>query len=326
MCCVIGPDRRVTIYKGFLQHHSRSADTTVAAVADNCRFDERASAPRWQRFDSVLSKVATNPGAIDWQDWAVTEQLHREQYCTVSSLSVPDTFLEINRRAWLDGLSPNQSVVRIETLSRPLHNSPLDVDGLRDLLRRADSGDADADRAVSSFFDDWNRRRDARPAFAAFYDEVKQEANDEDWPHSLRDRLGLGHYGYQDGAPLPVALMRYSLADVFSVQKHRELAVACAVPTVLDGGMHEFFFPAPLEHPYGATVHLSPDQTSDLTAEILHCRIDYKREHLWKLGRITRVRVQLTAAQLRNARDLHLRELREKCQRTDFGELFEGRT
>ena len=75
-----------------------------------------------------------------------------------------------------------------------------------------------------------------------------------DWPHALRDRLGLGHYG--GGAELPVALMRYSLADVFLAQASRQLSVACALPTVLDGGMHQFFFPVPREHPYGATVHL----------------------------------------------------------------------
>ena len=32
--------------------------------------------------------------------------------------------------------------------------------------------------------------------------------------------------------------MRYSLADVFSVRKGRGLPAACALPTVLDGGMH----------------------------------------------------------------------------------------
>ena len=63
------------------------------------------------------------------------------------------------------------------------------------------------------FFDAWNQRRDARSAFAAFYDEVQQEADDADWPHALRDRLGLGHYGRTGGAPLPVALMRYPLAE-----------------------------------------------------------------------------------------------------------------
>ena len=41
--------------------------------------------------------------------------------------------------------------------------------------------------------------------------------------------------------------MRYSLADVFFAQASRQLSAACALPTVLDGGMHEFFFPVPLE-------------------------------------------------------------------------------
>ena len=66
---------------------------------------------------------------------------------------------------------------------------------------------------------------------------------------------GLGHYG--GGAELPVALMRYSLADVLSAQASRQLSAACALPTVLDGGMHEFFFPVPREHIYrchGASV------------------------------------------------------------------------
>ena len=315
----------MTIYKELLQDQSRSADTIVAAVADNCRFDERAGAPRWQQFDSLLSNLASNPDAIDWQDWSAAERLHRERYCTVASLSVPDAFREVNQRAWLAGLSVNQSLVRIETLTQPLDGSPLDVDSLDGLLQRADSGDTDAGRAVSSFFEQWNQRRDARPAFAAFYDEVKQEADNADWPHLLRDRLGLGHYGLAGGAPLPVALMRYSLAEVFSVQEHRELPIACAVPTVLDGGMHEFFFPVPREHPYGATVHLLLNQASCLTAEILHCRIDYRREHLWRLGRITRPH-RMTEAQLRNARDLHLLALQVECSREDFGEFLVGRT
>ena len=140
----------------------------------------------------------------------------------VPSPSVPDAFLEINQSAWLDSLSDNQSLVRIEALAE-----------------RADDGDGDAARAVRTFFDAWNQGRDARPAFAAFYDEVQEESDDPDWPHALRDRLGLGHYG--GGAELPVALMRYSLADVFLAQASRQLSAACALPTVLDGGMHEFF-------------------------------------------------------------------------------------
>ena len=119
--------------------------------------------------------------------------------------------------------------------------------------------------------------------------------------------------------------MRYPLADVYSAQERQQLSSACALPTVLDGGMHQFFFPAPREHPYGATVYLQPDRADTLTAEIVHCRIDYRREHLYRLGTIMRP-YQLDDSQLREARDLHLLALQEACGRDDFGETFEGRT
>ena len=119
--------------------------------------------------------------------------------------------------------------------------------------------------------------------------------------------------------------MRYSLEEVLSASARHDLPVACALPTVLDGGMHEFFFPVPREHPYGATLHLSSDQAEILTAEIVHCRIDYERKHLWRLGEITRPH-QLRGNELREARDLHLLALQEECGREDFGEPFEGRT
>ena len=314
----------MTIYQDFLRHHSRSTDTVVAAVADNCRFDERAGVARWQQFDDLLSEVIAGADGIQWQDWAETDRLHLERYCHVASLNVPDAFLDINQDAWLDELSDNQSVVRIEALAQPLQISGMSLDNLNELLQQADKGAPDANRAVQDFFDTWNLRRDARPAFVAFYDEVKQEADDVDWPHALRDRLGLGHYGFAGGAPLAVALMRYSLAEVFSAHANRQGSAACAMPTVLDGGMHEFFFPVPREHPYGATVHLSPDLADTLTAELVHCRIDYQRKHLWRLGWIRDPR-QLTHEQLRGARDLHLVASQEECGREHFGEFLEGR-
>ena len=315
----------MTAHRDFLRRNSCSLDTVVAAVADNCRFDERAGIERWNQFDALLFDLVDGSGTIDWLDWAEANQLHLDRYCNVASLSVPDAFLEINRHAWLDSLSENQSLVRIEALVRPLQSSDLDLASLIDLLQRADDGDGDAVPAVRSFFDAWNQRRDGRPAFAAFYDEVQQEADDTDWPHALRDRLGLGHYGYPDGAELPVALMRYSLEDVFSARTSRELSSACALPTVLDGGMHPFFFPVPKEHAYGATVHLLPAQAETLTAEILHRRIEYQRAHLFRLGTIKRPH-ELTDDQLRDARDAHLLALQFECSRDDFGEILKGRT
>ena len=315
----------MSAHQDFLRRNSRSRDTAIAAVADNCRFDERAGTERWNRFDAVLSELVEAGGTIDWMDWAEANQLHLDRYCNVPSLSVPDAFLEINRNVWLPPLSENQSLVRIESLARPLQSSNLDLGSLIDLLQRADDGDGDAVPAVRSFVDAWNQRRDARPAFAAFYDEVQQESEDDDWPHALRDRLGLAHYGYAGGASLPAALMRYSLADVVSAQETRQIPAACALPTVLDGGMHEFFFPVPREQPYGATVHLLPGRANTLTAEIVHCRIDYQPNHLHRVGTITRPH-QLTNDHVREARDLHLLALRRECGRDDFGETLRGRT
>ena len=188
-------------YGEFLLRVSRSDDFAVAAVADNCRFDERAGTERWTAFEALLPPR----GATTWGDWAEAYRLHLEQCCNVPRPAVPDAFLDTNRGAWLDGLSENQSFVRIEDLSRALQASGLDLQGLEDLLLRADGGDDDASQAVRGFFRIWNERRDARPAFAAFWDEVRRELDNADWPHALRDRLGLGHYGYPEGQPHPIA-------------------------------------------------------------------------------------------------------------------------
>ena len=309
-------------YSDLLLNASRCANVVVAALADNCRFDERVGAERWAAFKALL---APN-GATTWGDLTEAHKRHVEERCNVFRPVVPDAFLDANQGAWLVGLSENQSLVRVEDLSRALRASGIDLQGLDDLLQRADGGDDDASQAVRGFFRAWNDRRDARPAFAAFGDEVQEELNDADWPHALRDRLGLGHYSDPEGQaqPIPIALMCYSVADVRAAQEEHQLPTACALPTVLDGGMHEFFFPVPREHPFGATVHLVPDKADTLTAEVLHCRLDYERPHLYRLGEITRFD-RPDEDQLREARDLHLYALREACGREDFGEPLEGR-
>src|SRR5712692_4074596 len=85
----------------FLRNESRSPDTALAAVADNCRFDERAGAARWQRFEETLLRLSADPAAITWPEWGEAAKLHLEQSYYVTTLTVPDAFLEINREAWL---------------------------------------------------------------------------------------------------------------------------------------------------------------------------------------------------------------------------------
>lgn len=159
---------------------------------------------------------------------------------------------------------------------------------------------------------------------AAFYDEVKSEADNDDWPLALRDRLGLGHYGTDGGRPLAVALMLYPLAYVLDWETPAGRAV-CSLPTVLDNGMHEFLFPVPREHRYGATLHLEPHYSDTLTSEVLHRRVDYRAEHVLRLGWIGRGH-ELAGAALVEARDLHLMALQIACTREDFGEPLGGRT
>lgn len=296
----------------FLNQLSRSAEAVQAAVADNCRFDERVADKRWDKFEDRL------PANPDWADWGEANQLNYQDSITVLSSSVPDTFLDINQTAWLQGIATNRTVVRLEHLSSFLSKGALSFDTLKALLG---SKDADEQTRLELLIASWNKEwRDGRPMFAAFYDEVKYEADHTDWQHQLRDRLGLGHYSSDKGVTIPVALMRYSLTEV-KLGKARNVF---ALPTVLDGGMHEFFFPVPKSHPYGATLHLAPDLADILTAEILHYRIDYQPEHLWKIGWITRPH-PIENDSLRAARDLHLLALQEATDRADFGEPMEGR-
>lgn len=160
--------------------------------------------------------------------------------------------------------------------------------------------------------------------YASFYDEVQVDVNHAEWPLVVRNRLGLVHYGSFGPRPWYVALMRYSMSEVLEASAssgHK----ACALPTVLDGGMHEFFFPAPRESPYGVAMQLDPTRSVSLTSELLHHRIEYRPEHIYRIGQLIEVAL-LSDALFAEVRNSHLLALRASTHREDFGELFEGRT
>lgn len=313
----------------FLTQLSRSSSVVESAVADNCRFDERAHLQRWEVFARCLP--TDDYPNICWGDWAEAYTLHSQKRLTVPSTSTPDALLEINRPAWLNSLAPEQTLIRLEALEWPLAKLwNIDFTKLVELFQ-APRGNADAASALGQLLKEWNGQRDNRPLFAAFLDEMEQEVDSDDWPHQLRNRLGLGHYSPGIGAQIPVALMRYSVQEVLDTQAAHKLPTACASPTALDGGMHEYFFPVPQENSYGATLNLAPGKADQLAAEIIHCRIDYQIKHLWKLGWIEKPHVlekrdEVTQANLRNARDLHLLQLRVDSEREDFAEEMMGRS
>jgi hypothetical protein len=315
--------------KPFLDSINFDAAVDTAAISDNCLYDERATDLRWQAFVNYLPH--NDLTKLSLADWSEANQLHADNRVRVLSTSIPDAFLEINQPAWLHDLEPRQEVIRLEALEWPLASIwNTDLRALQLLVTNA-ATQPEARSAVKQYFDNWNLKRDNRPAYAAFFDEVREEAEHTDWPHQLRDRLGLSHYSPEHGTRIPVALMRYPLEYVFQSKKACHGQAVCALPSVLDGGMHPYFFPVPQEHSYGSTLHLADGQADLLTAEILHHRIDYQPDHLWKLGWIERPHAfQATTddrdSRLRSARDLHLIELRIHSKRDDFGKELVGRS
>jgi hypothetical protein len=313
-------------FTAFLNKAALSADVEQAAVADNCRFEERASDQRWAQFEEKLLPV----GPVTWNDWTIRNKQHLQDRVHVLSSRVPDAFLAINRPAWKEDLPEDTVLVRIESLVLPLNkwrkgldpsNLKIKFNALLELIKLADSGHYESAMTVAEFFEMWNKARDGRPVFAALHNEVQAECDIDDWPHALRDRLGIGAWSEK---PVPVALMSYPLREVLAVKKAKRLPAACALPTVLDDGMHEFFFPTPASYSIGATLHLNPSNADVLTAEILHCRIEYERRHLLKIGYVSNQHRQ-NGDELRKARDLHLIALRAASGCHDFGEKLCGR-
>ena len=164
----------------------------------------------------------------------------------------------------------------------------------------------------------WNLARDNRPAFAAFQDQLWPEIKHAAWPHKLRDRLGLAHYGV-GGGPLSVALVEYTVDEVLrEAAGSPDIAHPFCVPTFLDARPSSQFFPTPKELPAGAPMALFVIWSDEaLIAEVLHSRLSYRRHHIKKFGEIT---VDGPEVDFRTLRNSHLAALQVAAVRDDFGE------
>ena len=300
----------------------------VISIADNCRFDERLTPARWARFETEAARNETGELAV-WADWTEMETRYRQREVEVSRLSVPATFLPGNESTWLRGLAEQQTVMRLESLAWPLKLNTCSLAQLRAWLAARNQLGEDGDRAraaLTQFLTVWTAQRDHRPIFGTFVDAVQEAADDADWPHRLRDSLGLGHYGRtaEDG-PAVVMQMRYPLSEALNAAKARKWAASVALPTPLDGGMSEFFFPSPAGHPYGATLNLEPGCADQLAPEILHASFEYRINHIHAIGVISRPH-PMQGTVLSSARDQHLGAVRQASERPEFGERQAGRT
>ena len=293
-----------------------------AAIADNHLFEERVSTVRQQDYEGRLSSPLAR--VANWR--RQHDKLHvGNRIKAGGDHFVPDTFLDFNRSAQLPSFAKNHVLVRVEDLSYALSKSSVHLTfaQLDNALSRR--SDPDAAATLRQFISDWNDARANWPMFSSLYHgEVKDDADHADWTHRLRDRLGLDHYPGSDAERVPVALMRYPAQLVLdNATGDSRITAAFALPTSLDGELNHAYFPAPAGHPYGATLNLAEPWQPSLGTELLNLHINYKPEHLVKIGEIVR---PAGYRNLRAQRDQHLALLRQETGNAAFGRPMAGRT
>ena len=313
-----------TSFVGFLRSTARSAKLEESAPAANFLLEERLPAPREQTF--LTEKPGPAPAGWDVRSWWDTFGNHygdRVARPLRRALEI-STFAAENSDNHL-AIESHQDVVRLESL-KGLHqlfqgdfDSPADLTlELRSLVRSRQPGQAgtfsdDQRSRLASWVDELNLRRDARPAFAAPFDEVEQLLTTPDWATQLRNVLGLTHFAGSAAKPFPVVLCRYNLSRVERAARKARVAAWAAVPTVLDAGSkngpNAAFFPFPKSaassNPYGfgVTVSLAEGDGWDFKSELLHFSLDYTLDDFSMVGEVTD---SITDAQLSAARQRHL--------------------
>jgi hypothetical protein len=301
----------------------QAGSSPLQAYAQNYRCDERASPQRQQAYEAALGEVA------DFDAW---DRWHRDKYLPQAiHRAVPETFTAANAAAAHAGsLDTRQDLLRLETLDKALGPMGFTVDELATALAVA-RGEAkpgnysktEAEDALLTLCGLLNDNEySIRPRFAGFFQDVEDSLSLPDWPNQIRDRFGLGHRAATSGAPIPVVLLRYPVKDVLEMVKNQPEAVhPICMPTVLDTEFSQFFVPAPRELPYGRTLDLADDaHCQRKIAEILHPRLEYRPEHVCKIGVITTGLDILDKRGLAALRDNHITCLQLDSERYDFGQ------
>ena len=239
---------------------------------------------------------------------------------------LPDTFdAALNGANHWPDIDNGVALYRLETTSFALRDSGIDEAEL-DRAVKAFTGTVAADKAAARTVlervtDTWNEHRDRRPLFATTHDEIVSvlDAAGDDWANALRDQLGLGHFNPEPGRPVAVLLMRYTVREVRDCKAAG--TPAFCIPTVLDGTVNPYFCPTPLPGPaaagrqwqMGRAINLAATTESDyaMRAELVHSYLDYRPEHLARVGLVSR-QMQCDLAQLRA---FHLNWLRLELDR-----------
>lgn len=319
------------------------------AIFDNLSCEERVNPVRLQEYEQYLGRnlrddsAFTNvSSAIDTpKSWSDLHESYFKQHVAVTN-SV--TFEQADELTTRPPIAEKDWIIRVERIDKGFSRwdkkayggkAPVDLfrgwaktladaqasktaqggkvaggfKGLGTLLGQVTPPDS-----IEDLFDYWNAqvRRDKRPSFVAFEADLKEQLKGYDWPVRLCERLGLGHY-YGEEATL--ALMRYQVKEVLGA--YRGKTCFCA-PTVLDSTFGEYFHPTPPACDWGFAAVLDAKAGDNaLVAELLHRRIEYRPNHLWRIGALRLPAISDT--ELVSFRNAHIARLRRQSQRADFG-------
>lgn len=323
----ISDDIRYRRFNGWLHNIYRSGKDGYI-VAHNFLLEERFTDQRLNSYDHYANISITPPAEI--KEWNKSHNRYVDD-CIWTENHPPETFTDFNKDNFLSSQiqeGKDQWIVRLEGAMWPCSLIPESEKELENLIVSYHT-DPDKDERVKArshlqeIINKWNEIRDWRPSYAAFWGEIKDlfgSTIDPDWPDKLRDRLALLHLdptqkGIIQNSRLPVILMRYSVEEVLEATVFDRSMGSFALPTVLDGELSEAFCPSPSPLIEGRAVNLSSTiDNYNAICEVLHYRISYQAEHIFKFGWLKR-----PPGSLESARPLHLEWLRQKSGCNDFG-------
>jgi len=330
---------------------SSDAQAKVSGVLARCeaanfRWEEGVSIARSQEYETFLDLQPTSAH----KDWRAEHKAFVREFVQVpqSHPRSADTFMAINADAHLLEQMDNAFLVRLESLASVMSQDLLATAIGRDFWDRfynyskdlaKEKLSADDEVLRGQFMAHWHSQRlQARPLFATFLSDFGGNLSElikQDWPHLLRDRLGLTHWPSGVGAPLPVALMCYSVDEVRqarAMSRRKGAVCSFARPTVLDTEMSAAFVPAPCfegGESFGHTLDLAQVQVPlSFTPELLTFPLRYQAQHLKALGFINRPHALqqadggLDEAALFAARNRHIQGLQSSPDCADFAEVL----
>jgi len=310
----------------------------MRCVVANFRWEQAVSDARAEEYNAYVGDVSKH------EDWKAEHKGYVGSFVHVAKdhPRSSESFMSVNGQAHLIEQQDNAILLRLESVGHLFEHllvSPIAnafwqrfYNSQKDLRKDKLSDDSEALR--TDFVEQWNKQRiQARPMFATFLNYFEGGNLDKliksDWPHILRDRLGLTHWPSTAGKPLPVALMCYTLDEVCQARAMatKKGAVASfARPTVLDGEMSAAFIPAPLlpgGKSYGHTLDLAiTGVPGTFNPELLTFPIEYQPRHIKALGFISRPHALQQDEDILAARNRHVQGLQRLPDCGDFGEVL----